>query len=585
MKALSAIKPFLLIGIIILMINTANRATAATITSKASGNWSAPATWKNGVVPATTDDVVIDGLIVLDGSFICHNLTINSGTGRLTVNPETALSINILTNNRILEIISNDAGSGSIIFNSVVGSGTVYFERYMNGTLSGVKKWHTISSPISDCEFTSFFDNINGNGKTVELSSDGIYYSFGIDIENVNKFQYPFRKDKVGISGELTLGVGYCIALNSDNKIRIVGYPASPTVVVPINFSTGTTPSGGFGWNSLGNPFTSAISISSFYAANSNQLDPIYGGIYVWNPDGYYDVSSMAGTGSAYLQVGQGFVTRSKVGGGNITFTYAMREHATTATFKSAIIPWPSIELKAVTRNLSRTTAITFNGEMTVGLDPSYDAGALKSGGGLELYTRLVEDNGNDFAIQCLPDVGLDKMIIPVSLDLTTGGEVIFSAKSANLPAGCVPVLEDRLTGISTTLNTDEASYKVTLPSNTSGIKRFYLHLSDTKTAPAVAVTAEVAVAATIPSTSSIINQNLARIKVFPIGREIHIQGVVDDQNIAMLYDITGRSVGVYPLQAADNITLYPEGINNGIYLLRIVQGNAQRFIGKMILR
>ena len=32
-------------------------------------------------------------------------------------------------------------------------------------------------------------------------------------------------------------------------------------------------------------------------------------------------------------------------------------------------------------------------------------------------------------------------------------------------------------------------------------------------------------------------------------------------------------------------ITLYPEGINNGIYLLRIVQGNAQRFVGKMILR
>src|SRR5665647_656418 len=168
MKALSAIKPYLLIGIIILMINSANRATAATITSKASGNWSTPATWIKGIVPGTTDNVVVDGLIVLDGNFTCHNLTINSGTGRLTVNPGTALSINILTNNRILEIISNDAGSGSVIFNSVIGSGTVYFERYMSGTLNGIKKWHTFASPISDCEFLSFFDNVNGNGKTVE---------------------------------------------------------------------------------------------------------------------------------------------------------------------------------------------------------------------------------------------------------------------------------------------------------------------------------------------------------------------------------------------------------------------------------
>jgi len=584
MKALSTIKPYLLIGIIILMINSANRATAATITSKASGNWSASATWKSGVVPVATDDVVVDGLIVLDGNFTCRNLTINDGTGRLTVNPGTALTINILTNNRILEIISNDSGSGSVIFNSTVGSGTIYFERYMSGTVDGVKKWHRFSTPVSDCEFMSFFDNVNGNGKTIEIDSDKPMFSVGIDSENINNWEHLFRKDKVGISGELILGKGYSIALKTDNKVRMSGYPADSTVTIPVTYSTGNRPEGGFGWNSLGNPFTSAISVSSFFATNSSQMDSNYGGLYVWNSDGYYEVLSR-GSSMTHLQVGQGFFVRSKVGGGNITFTYAMREHATTATFKSAILPWPSIELKAVTKNLSRTTAITFNSEMTSGLDPSYDAAVLKSGGGLELYTKLVEDNGNDFAIQCLPDVGLDKMVIPVSLDLTAGGEVTFSAKSANLPAGCVPVLEDRQTGISTTLNTDGANYKVTLPSNTSGIKRFYLHLSDTKITPAVAVKAEVAVAATIPSTSSSINQNLVRIKVYPIGREIHIQGVVDDQNVATLYDITGRNVGVYPLQAADNITLYPEGINNGIYLLRIVQGNAQRFVGKMILR
>lgn len=577
MKALSTIKPYLLIGIIILMINSADRATASTITSKASGNWSAPATWKNGVIPATTDDVVIDGLIVLDGSFTCHNLTINSGTGRLTVNPGTALSINILTNNRILEIISNDAGSGSVIYNSVVGSGILYFERYMSGTVNDTLQSHLISSPVSGCEFMTFLDNINGNGKTMEFRYGGTMFSFGRYLENTNRWDFSFRSDKVGISGELLLGKGYDVALKTDNKIRIAGYPANSTISVPILFSTGTAPTGGFGFNSLGNPYTAAINVASFFDTNSSEMDPIYGGLYFWNPETVsYDVVSKGG-GMKDIQVGQGFIARSKVGGGNITFTYAMREHATTATFKSAILPWPSIELKAATKNISRTTFISLNSEMTPGLDPSYDAAVLKSGGGLELYTRLVEDNGSDYAIQCLPDVGFDKMAIPVSLDLTIGGEVTFSAKSANLPANCVPVLEDRLTGVSTPFNTVGASYKVTLPSNTTGIKRFYLHLNDTKTASTVA--------ATVAPTSYIEKQALVRIKVYPIGREIHIQGVIDDQNVATLYDINGRSIGVYPLQAADNITLYPEGINNGIYLLRIVQGNAQRFVGKMILR
>jgi hypothetical protein len=236
-------------------------------------------------------------------------------------------------------------------------------------------------------------------------------------------------------------------------------------------------------------------------------------------------------------------------------------------------LPKPSIELKASTKNMSRTTLITFNSAMTLGLDPFYDAGLLRSGSGLEVYTRLVEDNGVDFAIQCLPDFGFDKMIIPVSLDFTSGGEVTFSAVSANLPADCTPILEDRVTGINTPLYIDGGNYKVTLPANTSGIKRFYLHLNAIKSAPIA------------PIASNVIEQDQVRLKVYPIGMEIHIQGLVDDQCVASLYDLNGRNVGVYQLQASDNIVLYPERINYGIYVLRIMGGNKQKFVGKMILR
>jgi hypothetical protein len=521
------------VWILLMLLASANQ-VIATITSKASGDWSAPATWVGNAVPGATDDVTINGLIVLDGAFTCHNLTINASTGRLTINPGYSLTVNLLTNKGVLEVISNSSGSGSIIFSSTTGSGTI-------------------------------FNNVNFNGLIVEVSSDGTMFSFGRYLENSNKWEYPFKLDKTNIPGtNLELGKGYCVALQTDNKVRMSGYLAGASVSVPITLSTGTVPTVGFGWNALGNPFTSAIKVSDYINANKSILDGTYGGLYIWNPAGYYEVTSLGG-GLSHLQVGQGFVTRSKVASGNITFTYAMREHKPTAQFKDASLQWPSIQLKAETQGLTRTTLVNFNSGMTVGIDPFYDAGLLRAGSRLELYTRLIDDSGNDLAIQCLPDAGFDKMVIPVSLDLTTAGEVTFSAKSLNLPAGCQPVLEDRVAGVSTPLYTEDAIYKVNLPANTSGIKRFYLHLNGI--------------------TSAINNEDLLKLKVYAIGKEIHIQGDVSEQTVANLYDLFGREIGTYQVPASDNSILNMDGVANGFYLLRIMEGNKPKFVGKIRLQ
>lgn len=554
------------VWMLLILLALGNRVIAGTITSKASGNWSASDTWVGGLIPTINDDVIIDGLIVLDGPDIfCNNLTINATTGRLTVNPGTSITINALTNNRILEIISNNSGSGSVIYNSVSGSGTIYFERYMTGTTGGVKKWHIFSAPGINFGFGTFFDAAVGNYNIIEQNTTHTYWSFGKYLETPNKWDYPFLTTGENIAGNFTAGKGYGIALKSDDKVRISGYAATSPVTVPITFSTGTEPPGGFGWNSLGNPFTSAINVKKYIDANIDQLDGTYGGLYIWNPAGYYEVTSLAPGGLTDLQVGQGFVTRSKVGGGTITFTYDMREHAPSAAFKAATLPWPSIQLKAETQGLVRTTLVNFNSGMTVGIDPFYDAGLLRAGSNLEIYTRLIDDSGNDLAIQCLPDAGFDKMVIPVSIDLTTAGEVTFSAKSLNLPAGCQPVLEDRVAGVSTSLSTEDAVYKVNLPANTNGIKRFYLHLNGI--------------------TSAINNEDVLKLKVYAIGKEIHIQGDVSEQTVANLYDLFGREIGTYQVPASDNSILNIDGVANGFYLLRIMEGNKPKFVGKIRLQ
>jgi trimeric autotransporter adhesin len=579
------------VWMLLILFALSNQAIAATKTSITAGRWQDTGTW-GGAVPGVSDNVVLNHKVTVDADFTCSSVNVNA-SGRLSIQPGIKLTVSgaiTFASGGKLELFSDVDGSGSVIFGSIVNSAyaNIDFERYMSGTVGTVRQWHTISAPMNSSSLSAFFSNVgSGNYYDIETNTAQTLFAFGRYLEVSNRWDYsPYVYDSdpnnVSIGGSFAAGKGYCVARKSDGSVKMSGLLVGPSLPIPIaRTSTGTEPVGGFGWNALGNPYTASLNVSSFLTANSSQLDPVYGGLYVWNPvTGSYVVTTHASiilntsnppatytpsAGDAYIQVGQGFVVRSKTGGGSVTFNYAMREHNSALAFKAASLSWPVIQLKTMANNIERTTAVAFNSAMSLGLDPYYDAGLLRSGGGMELYTRMVEDNGVDFAIQCLPDVGLNKMVIPVSLDFAAGGEVTFSAKSANLPAECQIVLEDRLTGTSTQLSAEGAIYKVTLPANTAGINRFYLHLNG------------------ISSVKE--NTDVPGFKVYAVDREIHIRGAITGQSVANLYDLSGRRVGTYQLQASDNNTLRPEGVANGIYLLRIMQGNKPMFVGKIRLQ
>jgi len=583
------LKPFLFLSLVLMLLTAGNFVNAATRTTKTAAPWGQTGTWVEGIVPVAGDDVFVYHKITVEGNSACKNLTLAASDSRVTVQPGIELtisgSLDFAGQTGVLELFSNQTVSGSVIFGTMTSAGNIAYERYLTGTTGGVKQWHLLSVPADFASATTFFGVANIN--QIEVSTNGKYYSFGGYSESTNTWIYPLLITNKGfgstiIGTEFSSGTGYCVAKKTSGSVKMSGLVVMDNTTVDIaHTTTGTEPLGGFGWNALGNPFTAAINVARFLSTNSSQLDPIYGGLYIWDPvTSAYVVSTHAhiilntatspstyspANGAADIQTGQGFVVRSKTGGGTVTFLYSMREHKSSLAFKSGDLAWPAIELKVATSSLERTTMVAFNSAMTLGLDPYYDAGLLKSGGGLELYTKLVEDNGVNFALQCLPDVGLDKIAIPVSLDLTTGAEVTFTAKSANLPAGVQPVLEDRLTGTRTLLTTDGASYKVTLASNTTGINRFYLTLNGI--------------------TSAVVDQNLSGLKVYPINKAIYIQGTIAAQSVATLYDMNGRSSGVYQLNSSDTNIINADGLANGIYVLRIMEGSKLKFTGKISLR
>ena len=162
---------------------------------------------------------------------------------------------------------------------------------------------------------------------------------------------------------------------------------------------------------------------SNFLGVNaSSSLDPNYACVYVWDPaTSTYKILGNLPTGLTsersldqhFLQAGQGFFVKAKEAGSTINFTYAMQSHQTGIALRSASTPWPMIALDITNNQTSTSATLAFNSQMTKGLDPTYDAGLLRGTNGLSLYSRLVEDNGVDFAIQCLPEE-YSSLVIPV---------------------------------------------------------------------------------------------------------------------------------------------------------------------------
>jgi len=180
----------------------------------------------------------------------------------------------------------------------------------------------------------------------------------------------------------------------------------------------------------------------------------------------------------------------------------------------------------------------------------------LRGSNKLSVYSHLVNDNGLDFAIQCLPENQLENMVIPIGIDYKKGGEVKISALSAELPAGTKVILEDKVQNIFTDL-TDGAEYKVNVSADTKGVGRFYLHTTN-------------------QIISGLNNAVLAgKLTAFAIrNTEIRIIGQVSSKAIATLYDVQGIVVMIENLNEGILNVLPTTTIMQGIYMLSVRDNN-----------
>lgn len=466
--------------------------------------------------------------------------------GQLTVSGETDVeAANGLT------IVSDGTGTGSLISNTTTGTAnSVAAERYMT-----TGAWHLVSSPLSGQTIAGF---LTGNAN---IATNGAARGM-MDYNPTGNTWNTFFTD--GTGGSLGGGTGFSMRTGTNSAVTFTGALQTGSQTV-----SGLTEAK---WNCVGNPYTSAIGIAdgsssavNFLTVNAANLDDSYGAAYIWNqPDasnglsGKYTAVSNALHSFSEVQQGQAFMVKMKAGVTSVSFNQNMQIHDTDLALKSTGGNWSYIKLSALVNKLSSSTVIAFNSGMTKGLDPTYDAGLLKGGINLIVYTKLVEDNGIPFAIQALPVDDFADQVIPVGIDSKEGGEVIFSAELSDLPADCKVVLEDRLNNTLTNLSNNEVC-TTTVAANYSGADRFFLHTSFQGNG--------------ISDEMSGGSLNAFAVKNI----EIRLIGAVSEGAIASLYDMAGHQVLVRKLTAGNlNIISLP-GIMEGVYLLNVKENSGIR--------
>lgn len=500
-------------------------------------DWNLATNWVSDEAPSPYHNVTIPTgktpIISASTSADCYGLTLE-GTATLTIQ-------------------SDATNSGSLIIGGTyTGAAAVTYQRYVTGG-----KWHLLSAPVGSQDIAAL---LTATADNMSLKN----YNVAGDSWNA-----PLA------TGTMTAGAGYAAIKDTDGNISITG-TQNGTLNVAL---TGT----GNGWNLLGNPYTSAVGASSdagatdylLNATNLAELNPIYGALYIWNEDGaytgsenYYKLINNAGDASSgnvdHLQAGQGFFVQAIASPGNFGFNINMQDDVSAATFyKSVTTSWPTIELNAETASSRATTILTYDSQMTKGLDVSYDAGLLNSCPDFALYSRLVEGYENvDFMLQALPK-DYDNLIVDIGLDAEAGEIVTFSAKSINIPEEYAVVLEDRAMNTFTDLS-DEAEYVVQLDNASEGTGRFFVRTS-------------------MKSDLAIGDIEERVFQIFPRvnDHQLVIRGEVKQNTSARIYSITGQLMAEAVLELSFENRIPFDG-TAGIYLIRITSkkgATTQKFI------
>ncbi len=293
--------------------------------------------------------------------FLTLSSDMNTGTAPMILKGQMTIPAGLtLTVGSSFTVVSTDTYQGSLINHGSV-SGNVDAECY---TTTG--QWHSFSAPV---------DNQTANALYLGGSPDVWMKSYN---EDDNTYTYA-----TSLSTDLGDMKGWMIWVDgSTPQTFTFSGPVRSGTVGSSNNLVRSASGSDYGYNFVGNPFTSAI---DWDATSGWTKTNVEGTIYVYNNGNFATYNSTSGGtngGSAHVAMNQGFFVQVSDGSSNGTLqmTSDVCVHSDTAFLKSfESANQQKIRLEISNGSLKDETLICLNDDATLGWDGDLDAHKLFS--------------------------------------------------------------------------------------------------------------------------------------------------------------------------------------------------------------
>lgn len=348
--------------------------------SSVNGNGS----WSNGSPSAGTDAIITDTYSTSSNpTFSARNITIKNG-GVLEING---------TNTINAADVTVEDGGNLVIKDSGVLNQTGSF-KVLKNSASVQNKYVFWSSPVANQNLFTAYSN--GSSSTAPL--------YVMTYDPATNLYPMVANDNANFTNNA--GKGYSVKVPAANASLVFGgasqVPNNGTINVALS-------NAGSGYNLIGNPYPSNVSLTDFYIANNSSIEPT---LWFWDNTtgnvttqtgntsvnvGFATFNAQSGTWTeapntqsyasaslnslgSFAKIGQGFIVKS-INAGSATFTNAMRASAAAVTMNKNVNTAEGKYWIKLTTSYGNTftQAVTYNQGASDAYD-GYDSKAMGMG-------------------------------------------------------------------------------------------------------------------------------------------------------------------------------------------------------------
>lgn len=498
-----------------------------------STNWDDAANWTNGI-PDGNAIALIPTTMSVNASTgaLCYDLSISSSS-TLNINSTSTLSVNNNLYNQSgasgIYVESTSSGNGSLIVYGDTDA-DVTAQCYMT---DGV--WHSFAAPVSGLVSEDLYLDGSPEVWLGEYEESTKEYTFVAD----------FDKPLGDMKGWMTW-----IETSTPKTYSFEGGMHSGLLGSENNMVR--SQNGDYGYNYVGNPFTSAIdwySSDGWYDKNN-----LNNAIYIMNNGSWATFVDGVETngGSRYIAMNQGFFVQVFDGqsSGTLKFTSEVCTHNSVPFLKNnTSSPDSLIRLQLESYGKTDETVIRFIPDATEGYDGNYDAHKMFSHSDNK---PLIYSTANNFmSINSLPPTILE---IPLDVKGIHNANMTISATEINTVDDVY--LKDNLTGEITDLSTNNYSFKY---DNT--------------------ITDRFIITSLITGINETTTNNIA-FTAYSTNKTIHVSAKTTANNTVNIYNINGREI--YSGMLKNEIAIPVN--SSGCYIVTL-SGNGITSVKKVIVK